>query len=85
MLGKEGGEGDLVFMEGCSVYTLGTAVFSWLPSWSVLKPTPLTGIQAVSHAKKCECSGGVHSEAEKVCPSSDAAPLLPAPIKINLG
>lgn len=40
---------------GVGVYTLGTAVFAWLPSRPVLKPTPLTGIQVVSHAKKCEC------------------------------
>lgn len=38
---------------GVEVYTLGNGVSSWLASLSVFKPTPHTGIQAASHAKKC--------------------------------
>lgn len=51
------GWGGSVLMYGVEVYTLGTAVSSWLASRSVFKPTPRTGIQAASHAKKCECGG----------------------------
>lgn len=59
MLGREGGEGGATCVHaGMEVYTLGTAVSSWLPSRPVFKPTPCTGIQAASHAKKSECSGG---------------------------
>lgn len=87
---KRGGGGAHA---GVEVYTLGTAVSSWLASRSVFKPTPCAGIQVTSHVKKCECSGGlraggwglVHCEAKKLSQSSDAAPSCSPPIKVNPG
>lgn len=46
MLGRHGGGGGSCVRAGVEVYTLGTAVSSWLPSLSVFKPTPRAGIQA---------------------------------------